>query len=435
MAVLAYFVILGLAEGIWIARIPAVKALLHLTNGLLGASLLAGPGALVLVMPVAGRLADRFGSARLTRPAGLAVAVLPLALWTARTLPAVIAALLAFGIAGGVLVVAANAQGVRVERGYRRSLMASFHASYSLGGLAGAVLGGLLAWLRAGLMSALDSTVLAGVALALAAGGRLLPEPGGPRTGRARPPPVRWPGRGPRRLVALGLLALCCVLTEGAVGNWSGVYLRDVLGTSRWFAVAGFASFSLAMAAGRLAGDRMAARYGPAGLVRRCGLLAVAGLAGALGAHQAWCTVAGFAACGGGLSCTIPQLFAAAGRADPDHPGGAVAQVGGVGYLGLVGGPLLIGGCASLAGLTAALCIPLGLGLCIAGFAFLVDPPPGGAVPPVQVAPVLSGTDPGRPARGQHDPVPGGGRGAGGGGADALSRARDQEARSGTGQG
>jgi MFS family permease len=390
MAVLAYFGILGLAEGIWIARIPAVKAGLHLTDGLLGASLLVGPGALVLVMPLAGWLADRFGSARLTRPAGLAVAAAPLALWTAQTLAAVLGALLAFGIAGGVLVVAANAQGVRVERGYRRPLMASFHASFSLGGLAGAVLGGLLVWWRAGLTGALASVVLAGVAVALIAGRRLLPEPVGVCPGQARRPRPdarargRWPDGGPFRLVPLGLLALCCVITEGAVGSWSGIYLRDVLDTSRSFAVAGFAGFSLAMAAGQLAGDRLAARYGSAGLVRRCGLLAVAGLAGALSMHQAWVAVPGFAACGGGLSCTVPQLYSAAGRADPEHPGRAVARVGSVGYLGLVGGPLLIGGCASLAGLTAALYIPVMLALCVAGFAFLVD------------RPVLSGTDPGR---------------------------------------
>jgi MFS family permease len=393
MAVLAYFVILGLAEGIWIDRIPAVKAGLHLTDGLLGASLLAGPGALVLVMPLAGWLADRFGSARLTRPAGLAVAVLPLALWTARTLPAVIGTLVAFGTAGGVLAVAVNAQGVRVERGYRRPLMASFHASYSLGGLAGAVLGGLLAWWRAGgLAGALGSIVLVGVAAALFAGGRLLPEPAGLRPGRTWRPRARilargrWPGCGPRRLVALGLLALCCVIAEGAVCSWSGIYLRDVLDTSRWFVVAGFAGFSLAMATGRLAGDRLVARYGPAGLVRRCGLLAVAGLAGALATHHAGVAVAGFAACGGGLSCTVPQLFSAAGKADPDHPGRAVAQVGGLGYLGLVGGPLLIGGCASVAGLTIALYLPAGLVLCVAGFAYLLD------------RPQLSGTEPGRSA-------------------------------------
>ncbi len=379
---------MGLAEGIWIARIPAVKGRLHLADGLLGASLLIGPAGLVLIMPLAGRLADRFGSSRLIRPAGLTVALLPLALWSAQSLAAVTGSVLAFGIAGGVLSVGLNAQGVRVERGYGRPLMASFHASYSLGGLAGALLGGLLAWRQAGLISALDSIVLGCVTAALIAGYRLLPEPAracrgpaGPRR-RDRPPP----GSAPGWLLRLGLLALCCVITEGAVGSWSGVYLRDVLATPGWFAAAGFAGFSLAMAAGRLAGDRLAARYGPAGLVRRCGLLAVAGLVGALSTHQAGLAVTGFTACGGGLSCTIPQLFSVAGRANPGHPGRAVARVGSLGYLGLVSGPVLVGGCASLAGLTLALYLTSGLGLCVAGFAYLLD------------RPQLSGTDPGRPA-------------------------------------
>ncbi len=407
---LAYFVILGLAEGIWIARIPAVKERLRLTDGLLGLSLLVGPAGLVLVMPLAGWLADRFGSARLVRPTGLAVAVLPLALCTAETLPEVIGALLAFGIGGGALLVAVNAEGVRVERAYGRPLMASFFASYSMGALTGAVLGGLLAWRRAELAIVLGAATAACVAAAAMAGRWLLPEPSRrpaepsrrlaarPRAGwlaRAGRPP---PGSASRQLLALGLLALCCVITEGAVGTWSGVYLRDVVRTSRWLAVAGFAGFSLAMAAGRLVGDRLAARYSPAGLVRRCGLLAVLGLAGALCTRQAAVAVAGFAACGVGLSCTVPQLFSAAASSDPDRPGRAVGWVGGLGYLGLVGGPALIGGCASLAGLTAALYIPVGLGVCVAGFAFLLDRPRGVAAPPVRMAPVLSGTDPGRPA-------------------------------------
>jgi hypothetical protein len=156
---------------------------------------------------------------------------------------------------------------------------------------------------------------------------------------------------------------------------------------------------------------RLAARSGPAGLVRRGGLLTVAGLVGALSTHQAWLAVAGFAACGGGLSCTMPQLFSAAGRADPIHPGGAVARVGALGYLGLVGGPVLIGESASLAGLTIALYIPVLLALCVTGFAFVLDRPvvsgpvvsgPVVSEPvlsgPVVSEPVLSGTGPGRSA-------------------------------------
>lgn len=391
---LGHFVILGLAEGIWVARIPGVKGQLHVADALLGLSLLVGPAGLVAVMPVAGRLADWFGSARLSRLAGLAVAVLPLALWTAGTLPVVIGALLAFGITGGLASVALSAQGIRLEQAYGRPLMTSFYASFSLGGLAGAVLGGLLTWLRAGPAGMLALAV-AGAATVLTAGRWLLGEPAGSRAGpngRPRHQGRRWRGPGSARLTALGLLALGSLIAEGAAANWSGLYLQDDLDAPRGFAVAGFAAFSLGMATGRLAGDRLAARYGPAGTVRRCSLLASAGLASALLGHDPVGAVIGFAASGAGCSCTIPQLFSAAGRVDPGRPGGGIARVAGLGYLGLVGGPALIGGCASLAGLPAALGLAAVLGLGIAVFARVLDQPLSLTQPPV------SGTDPGRPA-------------------------------------
>lgn len=219
-----------------------------------------------------------------------------------------------------------------------------------------------------------------------------------------RPVPRR-PGLS--RLTGLGLLALSCLIAEGAVANWSGVYLRDNLDAPRGYAAAGFAGFSLAMAVGRIAGDRLAARYGPVCLVRGCGLLASAGLAAALASHSPLGAVVGFSSCGGGLSCTVPQFLSAAGHADPERPGSGIARVARLGYLGLVGGPALIGGCASVAGLPAALCIPIALGVCVAFFAAVVVPVRPAQDPAVPVlhpaasaldAVGVTGTDPAQPA-------------------------------------
>jgi hypothetical protein len=325
--------------------------------------------------------------------------------------------------------------------------MASFHAAYSMGGLAGALLGGLLAWRQAapaGLpqADALAGIVLAGVAVAAIAGRWLPSDPGlrgrrplaayrpgrwagawaarlGLARGRtirprrllspgrpARPGRPPGPGRparggpGSARLTGLGLLALCCLIAESAVANWSGVYLRGNLGAPRGYAAAGFAGFSLAMAGGRLAGDRLAARYGPVCLVRGSGLLASAGLAAALCTRSPAGAVIGFAACGAGLSCTIPQFLSAAGHADPRRPGSGIARVARLGYLGLVGGPALIGGCASVAGLPAALCIPVALGICVAFCGAIVLPARAATEPPVPALDPagISGKDPARPA-------------------------------------
>jgi MFS family permease len=415
-AVGAYFAILGMAEGVWVVRIPAAKARLHLSDGRLGVALLVGPAALVLVMPVAGRLADRFGSSGITRPVSVVVAFLPVILGSARTVGMLLAGLLAFGVAGGLLVVSINAQGVLVERAYRRPLMASFHASYSLGGLSGAVTGGILAWVRAGpvatcLVVALPAAVAAATAgrwllagSALAHDGRLVPDgypaaecegrrpsesrPSESRPSESRPSESRpsrgkpsrgaaqeaGSGRGSPRVLALGLLALCSVIGEGTAGNWSAIYLRDDLRTPSGLAVSGFAAFSIAMTIGRLLGDRLAARFGPVRLVRGCGLLAATSLAAGLASNEPVGAVAGFALFGAGLSCLVPQLFSAAGNADPGQPGTGLARVAGLGYIGLVGGPVLIGACAALTGLPLALGIPVLLGLCVAASARVLDP-------------------------------------------------------------
>jgi MFS family permease len=120
------------------------------------------------------------------------------------------------------------------------------------------------------------------------------------------------------------------------------------------------------MALGRLAVDRLALRFGAAALVRGCGLLAAVGLAGALLSPVPAGAVAGFAVFGAGLSCTFPQLLSAAGNADPARPANGIARVAGTGYAGMLSGPVLIGGLASVLGLSLALGLPVVLALLLA---------------------------------------------------------------------
>jgi MFS family permease len=389
--VVAFFAVLGAASGGWLARIPAVKQHLQLSDGQLGIALLAAPAGLVLVVLLAGRLVDRIGSRRPVLVAGPCVALLPIAIGLAPDMAALMAALFGFGLAGGILDVAMNDHAVHVERGYGRPLMTSFHASYSFGGLAGALFGGLFAWI--GLSPAVNF-LAAGVpmaALTLLAGRWLLGEQtirertGAERAGEeeraAGPAGSRGRAAGRPRwslaILVLGLLALCSLLSEGAADGWTAVYMHDSLGTSAGFAAVGYAAFSVAMAFGRLAGDRLALRVGPVALVRGSGLLAAAGLAGALISAVPAGALAGFALFGAGLSCTFPQLLSAAGNADPSRPATGIAGVAGMGYLGLLGGPVLIGGFASAAGLPAALALPVILALCIAALAGAVRPRAG----------------------------------------------------------
>jgi fucose permease len=373
---------MGLITGVWVARIPAVKEQAHLTDGALGLALLAAPVGLLAGTITAGRIVDRVGSGRVTRAAGVAICLLVVTPGFARNIWDLIAALLAMGFGGGLLDVAQNAQGVRVETGYGRPVMQSMHAGYSLGAIIGSLAGGAFAWAGLGLVPTLAAAGIPGAIATVVAGRWLLPEAraagraaagrdhgadAAEAEGRAGASVAVRDRRAVRRVVlALGILGICGLVGEGAAGDWSAVYLRDNLGASAGFAALGYAAFSVMMTAGRFAGDRLIARFGVVRLVRVCGLLAGTGLAAGLASRQVAAAVAGFALLGAGLSVIVPQVFSAGGRADPLRPGRGLAAVVGMGYAGMTGGPPVIGLIADRIGLPLALGIPALLALWIA---------------------------------------------------------------------
>jgi len=391
LAILAFFAVLGVTNGDWLARIPALKHGLHLSDGALGLALLAGPAGASAVALLAGTLADRVGSRAPTRLAGLAVAVVPISFGLAPNQAALMAGMFAFGIAAGVLDVSMNAQAVQLQSAAGRQLMTSFHACYSFGALAGGLIGGAFAWGKVA-PTADFAAVAAPIAVLAVIAGRFLLERGQPAvdassssgpgpgaepasqlaaspvpTARAESLATRRRRRvRPSPLLVLSLLAVCSLLGEGSADGWSAVYLRDNLGTSAGFAAIGYASFALTMASGRLVGDRLADRFGAVALLRGGGLLAAAGLVLVLLTGTPAGALAGFAAYGAGLSCTFPQMLAVAGGIRPDRPGSALGRVAGTGYAGMLAGPVLIGGLASVVGLTAALGLPALLALGIA---------------------------------------------------------------------
>ncbi|WP_246148048.1 MFS transporter [Nonomuraea turkmeniaca] len=351
-AVSLLFFLAGAAIGTWTARIPAVKERLGLGEGQFSLALLAIAAGAMIGMTAVGRLVDRHGSHRVMIPAALVqgLALVPAAY--APDLGVLAATLLLFGIAHGVLDVAMNANAVEVERACGRPVMSSFHAVFSIGGFAGATTGGLFAHLALTPAATFWTVGLVIAALAWwAARWALRPAPSGAATSAGR-------AGLPKGTLFLGVLAFCCLVGEGAAADWSSVYLHEDLGASPGFAAAGYAAFALMMTAGRLAGDRLAARFGPVPLVRCCGLLAAAGLGVALLGGHPLAGVAGFGCFGAGLSCIVPQVFSAAGHRDPAFAGRALARVASIGYLGFLSGPVFIGAAGEVAGLPRALAIP-----------------------------------------------------------------------------
>jgi MFS family permease len=364
--VLAHFFLLGVAQATFAARLPAIKSELHLSDGSLGLALFATPAGSVLTLALSGRITDRFGAVQVMRVAGLLVPAALVCLGLAKSLPVLMVALACFGALGGLLDVSMNTCGARVEAGYGRPILTSLHAGFSIAGLAGAGIGGAFAALGISPLPTFATAAVLLVVLGLVAGRFVVLPDIVPRADQ-RGDSLRRTARNITLVIAvLGLLALCGQLGEGAAGDWSAVYLHVNLGTSQGLAAIGLASFSITMAAGRMVGDRLSTRFGPVRLVRCSGLVAGLGLAGGLLINSPAAVIAGFALLGAGLAAIFPQAVSVAARLDPERAGRNIGRIASVSYLGLLGGPVLIGGIASGIGLRGALLVPAGLALLVA---------------------------------------------------------------------
>jgi MFS family permease len=387
MGVLAHFFVLGAATATWSARLPAIKASLHLSDGRLGLALFAVPAGAVLTLALSGRLVDTFGAVRVLRIAGLLVcaALVTIGLGPQTgDLLALLAALVCYGAVAGLLDVSMNTCGARLEVAYGRPIMSSLHAGYSIAGLAGAGIAGIFAWLAIGPLPTFAAVALPLAAVCLFASRRVALPPVTVQAVRGSDPPPPHMSCAPphlpsRRQISaviwvLGLLALCGQLGEGSAGDWSAVYLHANLGSSAALAAAGLAAFSVTMAAGRVAGDRLASRFGSARLVRGSGLVAGLGLAAGLLIGTPAAAIAGFALLGAGLAGIFPQIVSSAARLDPARAGRNIGRIAAVAYSGLLGGPVVIGAVASGVGLRDALLIPAALALPVAVAAGVLSP-------------------------------------------------------------
>ncbi|MBO9413859.1 MFS transporter [Ruegeria sp. R8_2] len=331
------FILNGALFGIWASRIPAVRDRLDLTHEALGLGLLFMAAGAVCSFPVTGRLTDRFGAVAITRVIAVLYTLSLILLAFANGFWSLAAFLFVFGAFHGSMDVAMNAWAAEVEQAYDKPVMSSFHAMWSLGAGLGALSGYGAVQLELTVMQhfLLAGGVVVGLALALSM--------------------VRWTSRRTESssgkvfalpsgaLVLVGFTALCGALGEGAVADWSAIFLRDVTGATESVAALGYAVFSVTMVAFRLAGGVVISRFGPAATARFGGICAALGVLGVVTASEAAIALSGFALMGVGYAVIMPLAFSRAAN-DPDvPPGQAIASVATLGYGGLLIGPPLIG--------------------------------------------------------------------------------------------
>ena len=370
-AVAVLFALDGFVFGSWAARVPDVGAATGAGHTSLGVALLCLSLGALACMQLTGALCTRLGPGLISALAGVALSVAAVLPGLSTSVPSLCAALLVFGAGTGAVNVAANSLGVQVEARAGRPLLSGLHAAFSAGGLVGALAGG-----AASAYVGVAPHLVAVAALGLGVMAWTAPVLVGADRDRVRPRPAELPAgqSGDRRptaaLVVLGAIAGATAYGEGALSDWGALHLREQLAAAPALAAAGYAGFSFAMAAARLAGGQLVLLLGERRLLVGGALLAAAGALTAVTTSSLPIALGGYAVVGLGLANVFPLAIARAGALG--GPSG-VALATTVGYTGLLGGPPVIGFLAEYAGLPVALGTVALLALVAAGLVLTLD--------------------------------------------------------------
>ncbi|HKE65429.1 MAG TPA: MFS transporter [Micromonosporaceae bacterium] len=358
-AIATIFAVHGAVAGTFAPRIPAIAEHLHLGAGALGLALFMPSFGALPIMPLTGRVIHRLGP-RGALQALLAFVCLALALPAVMpSLAMLCVSLVIFGAAAGASDIAMNAQGSALENRMGTSIMSSLHGMWSIGGFVAAAIATVATRFDVG--APLHLAVMAGVLLVV---GQLvvgtLPATGaGGVTAPVERPRFALPSG---IVLVIGLVGFCAVFGEVSGSDWSAVYMRDVMHSDHATAAATYGVFAALMAIGRLTGDRLVRRFGPARTVRALALAGTVGVLLVVLGIAVPVTIVGFALLGIGIATVVPLVFAAAGRIGSDGragtdgghvaAGNAIAGVATIAYGAGLAAPGAIGGLASATSLT-----------------------------------------------------------------------------------
>ncbi|MHC5902478.1 MFS transporter [Streptomyces sp. S6] len=349
----------GAAFALLVTRIPAIQDRYGVSDGLLPVYLAAVPVLAGAGSVASERVVRRAAPSVVLRWAQPVVLLALVGVGAGHGTVQLAVALAVFGLSLGALDATMNMLGVSLQREYGRSIMLSFHAAFSLGG----IVGSSLAWVGAHWELALWVLYLpvVGVLLPAALVGSRWYVDGGKGVEVEEGAAKGGDGLAFKVLLPLCLVMAFAYIGDSTVSNWSAKYLQDVLGSSEQLATVPYNVYMVTMLVGRAIGDYGVRRFGAVVVVRVGALVAAGGFVVVAGAPGAWVGMVGFTLVGVGLCVIVPQTFAAAGRLFPGASDGAVARLNIFNYVGFLVGSPLVGVIGDAWSYRGAMLVPMGL--------------------------------------------------------------------------
>ncbi|AVF47843.1 MFS transporter [Elizabethkingia anophelis] len=328
----------GLVFSSWASRIPIVKNMLDIGEAELGTLLLLMPIGQISTMILVGKLTSRYGSSRIIKNCFMLYPFILLLIGFADSYWQLMIILFFFGVSGNLCNIAMNTQAIEVEKLTGKILMASYHGAWCFAGLVGALMGLLV--VNIGLSTFNHFTLVF-----MIVGGlwwyckrHLSNIP----TAAGQPKQSVYKQANPT-LIGLGIIGFLSMAIEGAMIDWSGVYLQTIVKAPEHQIMLGYVSFVFMMTLGRFTGNYVLEKYGKRSILRLSGLLMSGGLFLSIIFPELWICIIAFMIIGLGSSLSVPSVYSTVGTLNLTSPGIALSFVSSIAFLGFLAGPPLIG--------------------------------------------------------------------------------------------
>ncbi len=363
LAIFTFYFCQGLVFSSWASRIPDIKITLGLGDAAWGTILLMIPIGQACGMAISGLLVSRIGSRKILPIALIGYVFSLLLVGFSKSEYALIMSLIVLGFFGNFCNIAVNTQAVALEAMYKKPIMASFHGGWSLAGLAGASIGLLMATVH---FNPLIHFLIVGFGIGISLlinRQYLLPDlkkeiDKSDKEKKKKNKPESF-------LFWLGIIAFCGMAAEGAMADWSGLYLIDVVGISKNYAPLGLTAYMITMASGRFLIDRATQKWGRKKIIQAGGILITVGLFTAVAFPNFLTTLFAFMIIGFGTAGIVPSIYSIAGQRTKISTSIALTIVSSVSFLGFLMGPPLIGYIASVTNLRYSYAMIGLFGVCI----------------------------------------------------------------------
>lgn len=338
-AVTVSFIINGALFGAWASRIPAFVEQFAMTSQQLTILLLCLAAGAITSFPVAGKITDSIGAARLCVITFIGYIIVFMTLGTSSSIYTLYILVFLFGGFHGAMDVAMNTWAAQVESLSNKILMPFFHAMFSLGAGFGAASGALASsnQITINLHFIIFAASFLPFLIVLNSVVRSTPIT---KNTSVEKPTFTFP-KG--NLFIVALVAFCCALSEGAMADWTAIYMNQELRSSHGEAAVAYSIFAIAMFLTRLSGQYLIERLGKIAVVRGSAIFSIIGLFFILLTDHIYLGYLGFGLIGIGCSIIMPLAFSKAADSTSQNKGSAIASVAIFAYGGMLLGPVIVG--------------------------------------------------------------------------------------------